>query len=148
MNIPLRVKNLASRHNTRDPIRIAKALNIEIKYVPFKETKGFFIKCMRNKYIVINSHLDEFSQTVVLAHELGHQQLHSSRRDILQFEKGVWQFHDESIFDVNCILEREANKFAAELLIHESLIYDSIDLCSTDLSQQLYIELIKLKKGE
>lgn len=145
MNISLRVKNLASRHNTRDPIRIAKNLGIDIQYIPFNHAKGYFVKCMRNKYIVVNSNLDEFSQLVVIAHELGHALLHGKRKDILPYEKGVHRFHDEKLFNVNCILEQEANKFAAELLLNDSLNYDYIDLLNTNLSQSLYKQLIKLK---
>ena len=146
MNIPLRVKNLASRHNTRDPIRIAKDLKIQIKYAPFKETKGFFVKCRKNKFIIVNSNLDEFSQLVVIAHELGHMVLHSKSRDILQYEKGVWRFHDESLFDQNCIIENEANQFAAELLIHETVNYDHIVLYNNKLSRNIYDKLINLKR--
>ncbi|MFR2840661.1 MAG: ImmA/IrrE family metallo-endopeptidase [Zhenhengia sp.] len=77
INISLRVKNLINRHETRDPKRIAKDLNIHVRYLPYETTKGYFIKIKGNKFIIINSNLDEVTQTIVLAHELGHALLHS-----------------------------------------------------------------------
>lgn len=144
MNIPLRVKNLASRHQTRDPIRIAKDLGIIIKYKPYSETKGYFVKIKTNKFIIINSNLDEFSQKVVAAHELGHNMLHSNNKNALTYEKGVYLIQDYTLFPTNSIYENQANKFAAELLIHRDNCID-IDLSYTDLDKATYKKLIDLK---
>jgi Zn-dependent peptidase ImmA (M78 family) len=42
-------------------------------------TKGFYISLITNKYIVINSKLNEVEKAIVLAHELGHVLLHYHR---------------------------------------------------------------------
>lgn len=144
MNIPLRVKNLASRHETRDPIRIAKDLGIIIKYKPYVETKGYFVKIKTNKFIIINSNLDEFSQKVVAAHELGHNILHGNNKNALMYEKGVYLIQDFTLFPINSIYEEQANKFAAELLIHSDNCID-INLNYTDLDIATYKKLIELK---
>lgn len=144
MNIGLRVNNLVKRHQTRDPIRIAENLGISIKYKPYKNTKGYFIKVCTNKFIVINSNLDEFSQIVVAAHELGHALLHSSQKNALTYQKGVYIIEEYTLFPTNSIYENQANKFAAELLIHDDLCWDT-NLSNTDLDIETYKRLIELK---
>jgi Zn-dependent peptidase ImmA (M78 family) len=112
INIHARVKHLVQKFDTRDPEKIAKELNIIIKKVPFKsqKTKGFFKKQFSKRFIVINSNLDEFSQKIVVAHELGHALLHCS--------KLTHYLHEYTLFP-HGKHENEANKFAAELLINE-----------------------------
>lgn len=44
MNIKLRVKNLVSKYNTKCPFKLAKKLDIEVRYCDLGETKGFFKK--------------------------------------------------------------------------------------------------------
>lgn len=143
MNIPLRVKNLASRHQSRDPLRIAKELNILVKFGDIGETKGFFTICNRNKVIMINSKLDYTSQLVVAAHELGHALLHSSNKHYLKYDKGISFIQDYTLFPTNSIEELQANKFAAELLIHDDYCLDGVDFTQGD--QKTYKTLIYLK---
>ncbi len=145
MNIPLRVKNLASRHHSRDPIKIAKDLGIVIKYEDIGETKGFFTRCNRNKVIIINSTLDEFSQRVVAAHELGHALLHSKVQFALKYEKGMSFIQDYTLFPTNSIHELQANKFAAELLVNDDNHLDYLDGCLTD--KGVFSTLVQLKNN-
>lgn len=121
INIPLRVKNLVTKHRTRDPKIIANNLNIQVRYLPYKTTKGYFIKINGNKFIIINSTLDEPIQQIVLAHELGHALLHSNKTNFLKYEKGLLLVQDDDLFNSNCIYENQANKFAAELLMHDDM---------------------------
>lgn len=107
-----RVRHLVKKYGTREPEKLAAYLGIEVSYEDLDEdTKGFFIRLLRNKFIVINSNLSEGYRRIVLAHELGHAILHSSRttcfiREYTLFPRGIQ--------------ENEANTFAAELLIDES----------------------------
>lgn len=112
INIHARVKHLIQKLGTRDPERIARELNIIIKKIPFKsqKTKGFFKKQFSKKFIVVNSNLDEFSQKIVIAHELGHALLHCN--------KMTYYLHEYTLFPRGRC-ENEANQFAAELLINE-----------------------------
>lgn len=144
MNIELRVKNLIKRHETRDPFRIARELGILISFRPYENTKGYYLKVKTNKFIVINSNLDDFSQRVVCAHELGHALLHSSNRQALKFDKGTSIIQDFTLFPTNSIYENQANKFAAELLIHEDLEQE-MRLEHTDMELNVYKALIQLK---
>ncbi len=125
-NIPLRVKNLVKKYGTRDPFLLASCLNLNVKFLEYSDnTKGYYIKVKKNKFIIINSNLTEDEKRVVLAHEIGHAVMHSSKeihflRENTLFPKGRH--------------ENEANKFAAELLID----LNSIDKC--------YIEELSLEQ--
>ncbi|KMT22973.1 ImmA/IrrE family metallo-endopeptidase [Clostridium cylindrosporum] len=114
MDIHRIVKRLIKRYETRNPLTIAKELGIYIEYKNYTDdTKGYFINLLRNKFIVVNSNLNEHDQQIVLAHELGHAILHSSR--------GTCMIREYTLFPRG-IHENEANKFAAELLIDETTI--------------------------
>lgn len=128
ININVRVKNLVTKCGTRDPRRIAKYLDIHVKYLPYENTKGYFIKVKGNKFIIINSTLDDTTQQIVLAHELGHALLHSNKKNFLKYEKGISLTQDEDLFNSNCIYENQANKFAAELLIHDDMEFEGIKM--------------------
>lgn len=125
-NIPLRVKNLVKKYGTRDPFLLASYLNLNVKFLEYSDnTKGYYIKVGKNKFIIINSNLTEEEKRIVLAHEIGHAVMHSSKeihflRENTLFPKGRH--------------ENEANKFAAELLID----LNSIDKC--------YIEELSLEQ--
>lgn len=125
-NIPLRVNNLVKKYGTRDPFLLASYLNLRIVYSEYSDsTKGYYINVKRNKFIVLNSNLTDEETRIVLAHEIGHAVLHSSRevhfiRENTLFPKGRH--------------ENEANKFAAELLIDAN----EIDRC--------YIEELSLEQ--
>ena len=109
-NMKLRVKNLVEKYNTSNPYTLCEKLNIEIRYFYYEDIKGFFRKVLRRKYIVINEKLDEYSQLVVLCHELGHAIYHSSKNKLLM-----------KINFLNYVpeLEKEANEFAAELMKYQ-----------------------------
>lgn len=96
---------------SRDPIRIAKFAGIGIVICQLDELSGFYKLIKRKKWIFINEDLmDTDLFRVVVAHELGHAFLHRTK---------------ECAFIKNCTLlltswvEREANMFAAELLISD-----------------------------
>ena len=111
MNIKLRVLNLIARHRTRNPFKLARALNIEIIYQDLGEVRGFFKKILRRKYIFINSELSEFEQRLVCAHELGHALFHSSN-----------DFHfmlDNTKLIRKSKIEDEANEFASWLIFED-----------------------------
>jgi len=109
-NIKVRVRNLITKYGTRNPEILAKELGITIFKKPYKNTMGFFKKELRKKYIVVNSNLDEVTQQVVIAHELGHALYHSNNKAVY--------IHEYTLTPRGKV-EIEANKFAAELLINE-----------------------------
>ena len=108
-NIKLRVKNLITKYNTSDPFLLCKKLGIIVLYTDLGNLKGYYKHPRGRKVIVINSLVSKFTQTIVIAHELGHAILHSSSTAALM-HKHILQYGN--------ILENEANKFAAELLLN------------------------------
>lgn len=137
-NIPIRVKNLVRKWGTRNPFKLCEYLGI---YVTFKDLgenpKGFYQKIKGKKVIVINENLDEFSQKIVCAHELGHGTMHCSKQ--VQFSR------EHTLFPKHSIYEKEANKFAAELLVDENddeYIYE----CSIDFKVLEELKDLKYKK--
>lgn len=97
---------------TRNPYKISAHLNITVKWGDFKHLKGFYNCIYRNRFIAINSRLDEIEQIITCSHELGHDRLH--RR---QAKLGLMK--DYCIYNVNDKYECEANLFAAQLLISD-----------------------------
>lgn len=110
VNIKVRIRHLIQKHGTRNPEILANKLGIKIHKRPFTRIMGYFKKELGKKYIVVNSNLDETTQTIVIAHELGHALLHSS--------KNSYYLHEYTLFPRGKF-EIEANKFAAELLVDE-----------------------------
>lgn len=74
--------DLVNRLGTRDPFRIAHELGIEVLFCEdFGPLKGMYRVIKRNRFIFINKDLSPRMQTIVCAHEIGHDQLHT----------GAWQ---------------------------------------------------------
>lgn len=110
------VRELVTKHGTCDPVKIAKLENIKIEYDFYEETKGYFIKILEYKYIVINQQLNYFLALFVIAHELAHALMHSDNFLVMKYEKGVYHSTSHDVFISNCIYEKEANLFAIQLL--------------------------------
>ena len=135
-NMKLRVKNLVEKYNTSNPYTLCEKLNIEIRYFYYEDIKGFFRKVLRRKYIVINEKLDEYSQLVVLCHELGHAIYHSSKNKLLM---------KINFLNYTSELENEANEFGAELMKYqEEVSYEVARNC--DLGLQILEEMKKYVK--
>lgn len=140
LNIHARVKHLIQKHGTRDPNKIADYLGINVEYKHYSNsTKGYFIKILTNKFIIINSSIPNHEKEIVLAHELGHAVLHHNKdikfiREFTLFPTGRY--------------ENEANKFAAELLINENINKCYIENMSIDQLAAYFCvpkELVKYK---
>ena len=74
--------------------------------------KGFYICENQSRYIVINEALDDTLKKVVCAHELGHDMLHR--------ELSAGGIRENTLFLDSNKTEREANLFAACVLISDS----------------------------
>lgn len=113
------VKKLTKQYNTNDPYELASSKNIHVVFWDLHhEIQGFYKYDKRNKYIVINSNLEEVKQKYVCGHELGHSQLHPRVNTPFLREK--------TLLSVDRI-EVEANTFAVELLLPDSAIYEYKD---------------------
>ncbi len=93
--------------------KLAAHLNIVVQHVRLGNTWGYYVCYRRLKAIHINYDLPEALQRYTCAHELGHYILHKvvptpflKRHTLFSVEK----------------IERQANTFAVELLMPDSLL--------------------------
>ncbi len=99
---------------TRDPVSIARQLNIGIAIVPLGEIAGNYKLLKRKRWIFVNEDISDSPLfRVVVAHELGHAVLH--RKENCAFIKNRTLLLTSGI-------EREANQFAAHLLITDDML--------------------------
>lgn len=99
---------------TRDPVSIARQLNIGIAIVQLGEIAGNYKLLKRKRWIFVNEDISDSPLfRVVVAHELGHAVLH--RKENCAFIKNRTLLLTSGI-------EREANQFAAHLLITDEML--------------------------
>jgi Zn-dependent peptidase ImmA (M78 family) len=117
--ISANVSQLAKRYTDRDPFQIAHSTGAQVEFFDLGNLKGLYTVIMRNRFIVINSRLDEFRQKLICAHELGHDRLHR------KLAVGV-TFREYSFYDMTLRPEYEANIFAADLLVSDETFLELI----------------------
>lgn len=105
------IKKLIQTYQTRDPFQLVLACNIKLLYADLGHVGGFYQYYKRSKLITINQNLNEQQQREVCAHELGHALLHPKQNKF---------FLHQNTYQNSNKLEREANLFAACLLIDEN----------------------------
>lgn len=136
--IQRKVRNLVRKYNTRNPYEIAEAIGAKIYYGNLGDVAGFYQYIKRHRCIYINSNLDECITRIVMAHELGHAILHR--------KENCYFIEDQTLFFTSRI-EREANRFAAELLIPDDLIYqyEGFSCRQIAYAENVNEELLRLK---
>lgn len=117
------VKRLRKKYGEPDPFALCDAMGVILLYRGFGEgpgaTKGFYLECNRVSSITVNSDLPDMIQRIIVAHELGHAVLHRRR--------GVKAFHEVAMFDGTSAMEKEANLFAAELLLDDDEVLSTLN---------------------
>lgn len=109
---------LKSKHGTNDPFSIIKEKGIILKYCyNFDKTQGYYYVLNGYRYIGINGNMDDMMKRVVAAHELGHDVLHRGYAS-------NFTLHDIAIYGNNIQIERQANDFAANLLLSDKTVWD------------------------
>lgn len=111
------------KHQTRDPFKIAKAMDIELAVKELGALKGFYKTIYGIPFIFLNRALDKKTARIVLAHEIGHHILHK--------EFAAFGFEETSLFSPASRREYEANLFAAELLVSDSDISETLEYGGT-----------------
>ena len=116
------VAKLKVKYDETDPFRLCRAMGITLLLQSMGShataIKGF-MECKRIKTITVNSDLPETIQKIIVAHELGHATLHRT--------SSVQAFHEVVMFDSSSIKEKEANLFAAELLLEDGEVLDALN---------------------
>ena len=129
---------------TRDPFRIAGELGIHVLYDNgFVKLKGMYMVIERNRFIILNGNLNKRDLKTVCTHEIGHDRFHRdwAKSKALQ----DFMYHDMSLRP-----EREANIFAAEVLIDDEDLLEaarhgySADMIARELQVDENLVLIKL----
>jgi Zn-dependent peptidase ImmA (M78 family) len=81
------------KFKTRDPYELCDALDIKVRYKDLgTQIKAYYIHIARIRNIVINYNVSEVVQRILVAHELGHDRLHTQ----LAMQKG---FHELELFN-------------------------------------------------
>lgn len=137
---------LVNKYQTRNPKEIIENLNIKLIYFNNSiNLLGVYNYIKRNRFIFISPNVGIYEK-IILAHELGHDQLH---RDFCKFGNA---FHENSLFNPTNKFEIEANIFAAHLLIDNNYIFQMLnnEISYYELEEELQVDinLINLKISE
>lgn len=103
------------RFGTRNPFQIADNLGV-LYQLGNIGCEGCYMYLKKHRYIFLDVNLESPEKELVMAHELGHAMLH--RRENCYFIRN-------KTFLSTAKIEKEANTFAAELLIPDSLILEN-----------------------
>ena len=141
-----KVNRLIKKHKTRDPSELIPAMNIKLEYLhDAKHLLGMYTVIQRNRFIFISDNVGKNKNTI-LAHELGHDQLH---RD--HCKDGAF-FQENKLFNPTNKLETQASIFAAHLLISDEDILNNLgeESCDYGLAAELGVDinLLNLKISE
>ena len=130
---------LMKRYKSNDPFTIARLLNILLIYCPLVGLNGFYQYHKRNHIIYLSEDLGEHLARFVIAHELGHMQLHRDLNTV---------FMDTKTFNPHSRFERQANIFAVELLLPDDLLREYPDCTVYQLARSVGVpeEFVELKQ--
>ncbi|MBP1542606.1 MAG: ImmA/IrrE family metallo-endopeptidase [Oscillospiraceae bacterium] len=117
------VRDVVDRYGGRTVFETAENSGANVWFRPLGGLKGFYICENGSRYIVINDGLDSILKQTVCAHELGH--------DILHRELSGGGIREGTMFLDSNKTEREANLFAAELLISDKALLSEIGYVSS-----------------
>lgn len=135
---------MQDRFHTSRPDVLAKELGIDVQQHDLGSLKGYYLVNRKRRYIILNEKLDVGMRQLVCAHELGHDRLH-------QEFAGFTAWQERNLFDSRSKAEREANLFAAELLIPDLEIHSllnqslSLETISRCLAQPVDLVLFKIQ---
>ncbi len=103
------VSRLIRKYKTRCPHELADYLGIEVFEYAFKKIRGLIFYLNGRKIIGVKANLPEPEKRAIIAHEIGHKELHPANVGYF--------FIKENTYFVPGRYEREADLFAAMLLM-------------------------------
>jgi Zn-dependent peptidase ImmA (M78 family) len=139
--------------NTIIPIPIESIVAARgIKLCPFdlgEETSGLLVIENGEATIGYNTHESKVRNRFTIAHELGHYELHRDQDQHLFIDKGfkVMFRSSQPYYSDAQIKEREANEFAASILMPESLLREELVKLDLDYTDETAIRLLAKRFG-
>lgn len=115
MDVKAIVESVVKRYGTRSPHELANLMKIQLHKSELGDIRGYYIKMFRIKQIYLNCNLERREIEYVLAHEIGHAVMHPDSNT--PFLRG------NTYLSVNK-MEIQADKFAIELLVPNSLVLE------------------------
>lgn len=122
--IPQLVAHYKEKYDTNDPFELADHLGILYQFSNI-DFEGCYMFLKNHRYIFISNNLSVSETRMVMAHELGHAILH---------RKQNCYFIKNKTLLLNSKIEKEANIFAAELLIPDEIIIEHCNFSITQLA--------------
>ena len=140
MEVRAVVEQIVKDYGTRSPYELADLMGINVIRQNLGIINGYFMELCGIKQIALNNNLDEAKESYVLAHEIGHNVLHAGLNEM--FVRYNTNLSTGKI-------ERQADKFAMELLISDEMITEAKN-CNYTIEQASKIlglpeELIRLR---
>lgn len=140
-----KAQQVKAKSAARDMLGLATELGILVEFSDdYKDLLGMYYSHWHHRFIFLNSRLDEDWLPMVVAHEIGHDQLH---RPLAQ--AGLQEFE---LFRMNNRTEYEANAFASHLLLDNEEVYHlvregaDIDTISKCMHCNINLMLIKMRE--
>lgn len=125
MDIKKLANSIAKKYQSRNPFEIIQGMNVILVFAPLIDVRGFYQYFQRNNIIYVDDHLPDSEKIVVCSHELGHMLLHKNSNVL---------FMDTRTHFITTKYENEANTFAAELLIPDSIILENPGMTRSQLA--------------
>lgn len=104
------------------------------------DLKGVYYANMNIRLMVINENLPLSLKNTIIAHELGHDQLHR----MFSYGKTFTDCFDDNVFSDTVMKEIEANVFAATLLIPDESLLEYIKRNGKNVEK--IVDIYKVKK--
>mgnify|MGYP003006370850 FL=1 len=120
------VEYYTKKFNTRNPFELANYLNVEVQLGSLGSRAGCYMFLKNHKCVFLNEVLEEHELNLVMSHELAHSILHR--------KENCYFIRNKTLL-LSSTNEIEANTFAAELLIPDSLIYENPDMTKSQIAR-------------
>lgn len=118
-----------------DVIKLAKKIGVQVLKKQFDEdVSGVFIMSEKTPIISYNGNEDSKRIRFTVAHELGHYILHSNEQPFFLDKSPKVMYRNSASTTGEFLKEREANSFAASLLMPSKLIELELEAMSNEVS--------------
>ena len=129
--------------------KLTKNLKIELIYDDLgDDVAGFFVMTDTQRVITVNKSNPTTRKRFTIAHEIGHCILHSKEQPIFIDKTPRMMFRNTASSTGEVFKEREANAFAAALLIPKDLLEREIDSAPSDITHAISFLADKFKVSE